>query len=87
MAAQSSTPDVFADLTPDSFPEWTTIPELLNAMEEEIGKAGREKMEEMLQDYGRDLTEYVNVPELLAEIQEELGISYFSSYLEGHSKK
>jgi hypothetical protein len=56
-------------------------------MEEEIGKAGREKMEEMLQDYGRDLTEYVNVPELLAEIQEELGIPYFSSYLEGHSKK
>ncbi|CAK9230986.1 unnamed protein product [Sphagnum troendelagicum] len=87
MAAQSSIPDIFANLTPDSFPEWTSIPELLNAMEEEIGKAGREKMEEVLQDYGRDLTEYVNVPELLAEIQEELGIPYFSSYLEGHSKK
>lgn len=76
---------VFTELTPESFPDWTSIPELLAAIEEEIGKEGREQMEKMLE--GRELPEVVNVPDLLTEIQEELGTPYFNSYLEGHNKK
>jgi hypothetical protein len=87
MEARSSSNEeyvVFTELTPDSFPDWTSIPELLAAIEEEIGKEGREQMEKMLE--GRELPEVVNVPDLLTEIQEELGTPYFNSYLEGHNK-
>jgi hypothetical protein len=88
MEARSSSNEeyaVFTELTPDSFPDFTSIPELLAAIEEEIGKEGREHMEKMLE--GRELPEVVNVPDLLTEIQEELGTPYFNSYLEGHNKR
>ncbi|CAM6033285.1 unnamed protein product [Sphagnum compactum] len=88
MEARSSSNEeyvVFTELTPDSFPDWTSILELLAAIEEEIGKEGREQMEKMLE--GHELPEVVYVPDLLTEIQEELGTPYFNSYLDGHNKR
>jgi hypothetical protein len=83
MANQESD-DVFGDLSADSFPEWASIPELLAAIEAEIGKSGRQQIETMLEGRGK-LPEFVNVRELLSAIQEELGSPYFSSYLDGSS--
>ncbi|CAK9200556.1 unnamed protein product [Sphagnum troendelagicum] len=54
----------------DNLPEWASIPELLTAIEEEIGSVGRQHIENMLE--GRQLPEFVNVRDLLSAIQQEL---------------
>ncbi|CAM6030133.1 unnamed protein product [Sphagnum balticum] len=73
--------DLFGNLPSESFPEWASIPELLTAIEAEIGRSGRQQIEKMLD--GRKLPEFVNVQDLLFAIQEELDSPYFSSYLRG----
>jgi hypothetical protein len=62
----------------DNLPEWASIPELLTAIEEEIGSAGRQHIENMLE--GRQLPEFVNVRDLLSAIQEELDSPPLSSF-------
>jgi hypothetical protein len=62
----------------DNLPEWASIPELLTAIEEEIGSAGRQHIGNMLE--GRQLPEFVNVRELLSAIQEELESPRLSSF-------
>lgn len=62
----------------DNLPEWASIPELLTAIEEEIGSAGRQHIGNMLE--GRQLPEFVNVRDLLSAIQEELDSPLFSSF-------
>lgn len=73
--------EVFADLSPDSLPEWTSLPELLYTIETELGDEARQQLEQLLE--GRDLPDRVNVRELLSEIQEELGEPYFDHFLDG----
>lgn len=73
--------EVFADLSPDSLPEWTSVPELLCTIETELGDEARQQLEQLLE--GRDLPDRVNVRELLSEIQEELGEPYFDHFLDG----
>jgi hypothetical protein len=81
MALEGSETDLFGNLPSESFPEWASIPELLTAIEAEIGRSGRQQIEKMLD--GRKLPEFVNVQDLLFAIQEELDSPYFSSYLRG----
>jgi hypothetical protein len=81
MALDGSEADLFGNLPSESFPEWASIPELLTAIEAEIGRSGRQQIEKMLD--GRKLPEFVNVQDLLFAIQEELDSPYFSSYLRG----
>lgn len=71
--------DLFSNLSPDSLPEWASVAEVLEAIEDELGEDARNELEEMLE--GRELPDRVNVRELLGEIQEELGEPYFDHFL------
>ena len=70
---------VVEDLSLDHLPEWTNLRELLEAIEEQLGREVREQIEEALD---RDPSERINVRELLGDIQNELGGSYFDSLLQ-----
>lgn len=71
--------DLFSNLSSDSLPEWASVAEVLEAIEEELGEDARIELEDMLE--GRELPDRVNVRELLGEIQEELGEPYFDHFL------
>lgn len=73
--------ELFANLPPDSLPEWASVEEVLSSIEAELGEDARIELESMLD--GHDLPDRVNVRELLSDIQDELGEPYFEQFLKG----
>jgi hypothetical protein len=70
---------IFADLTPESLPEFVNVRELLSDVESELGEQACQLQFDPLVA-NCELPEEVNVRELLAEIQEELDEPYFDKF-------
>ncbi|CAK9871404.1 unnamed protein product [Sphagnum jensenii] len=68
---------IFADLTPESLPEFVNVRELLSDIESELGEQACQ-FDPLVANC--ELPEEVNVRELLAEIQEELDEPYFDKF-------
>jgi hypothetical protein len=68
---------IFADLTPESLPEFVNVRELLSDIESELGEQTCQ-FDPLMANC--ELPEEVNVRELLAEIQEELDEPYFDKF-------
>ncbi|KAH9571680.1 hypothetical protein CY35_02G106500 [Sphagnum magellanicum] len=71
---------IFADLTPESLPEFVNVRELLSDIESELGEQACQELQIDPLVANCELPEEVNVRELLAEIQEELDEPYFDKF-------
>lgn len=79
MAQSSGNP--FAALSPEDLPEWASVPDLINAIAEQLGDQAGETFAQMLENL--ELPDLVNVRELLEEIEDLLGDHHFDHFLHG----